>query len=63
MFKTVIKKTDNYIEGIGFLEEIFEKISDKQNEKLIFEVEETNKNNKIDITIKINTVNGKRKRK
>jgi hypothetical protein len=63
MFKKEIKKTDNFVEGIGFIEEVFEMLADKQTEKLTFEIEKEIKNEKTDILIKINTTDGKRRKK
>ena len=62
MFKKEVKKTDNFIEGISFMEEVFEMLSDKQNDKLTFEVEKEVVNEKTDIVIKIKTTDVKRKR-
>lgn len=62
MYK-IIKETDNFVEGVGFLEDVFEDIAEKQNKKLHFKVEKNKNKNRNEVVITITEPNGKRKRR
>jgi len=59
MYNKESKQTNNFKQGIGYLEEVFEDLSNRVKEPLLFEMEREKTETKNNITIKISLENAK----
>lgn len=59
MFK-VNKETNNFVEGIGFIEDVFEELANKQSKNLHFKINKNKVKNKNEIIITITETNVKK---